>query len=74
MFFILVCGCFVCMYVCAPYACLQRPEEGVRSPGTEVELQCGCWEWKSRQYSSTTGPFLQLWIFCFFNNVKIRYQ
>jgi len=37
---------FSCIYACAQ--CLQRPEEGVRAPGTGVtdgyKLSCGCWE------------------------------
>lgn len=39
-------ACMHVYHVCAWY--LQRPEEGVRSPGTEVidscKPPCGCWE------------------------------
>ena len=39
---------FACMYACV---CAQRPEVGVRSPGTVVtdscELPCECWELKT---------------------------
>ena len=37
------------LHVCLCTTCLQRPEEGVGSPGTRVtgcwELPSGCWEW-----------------------------
>jgi hypothetical protein len=57
------------LHVCAPHLqCLQRPEEGVRSPGAEdtdsCELPCGYWELNlgPRQESPvllTTEPSLQ---------------
>ena len=44
--------CMVILPACVPNVCLvhtERPEEGVRTPGTGgtdgCELLCGCWEW-----------------------------
>lgn len=60
--------CFICMhYLCA--WCLQRPEKGVRSFGTEVtdsyEL-CGFWNWpkQEQQVLSTLVPTQSFLIFC----------
>jgi hypothetical protein len=38
---------YACMFVPHMSTCLQRSEEGVSSPRTEIirtELPCGCWE------------------------------
>lgn len=60
----------VCMYVCVPCGCwcLQRPEGGFRSLGTEVtvgcEQPCGCWKMnhktlKEQPVLLTVDPLLQ---------------
>lgn len=60
---------FVCMCVCAPYACKcsWRPEDGIEIPGTGIagcELSCGCWEpnpsplWEQQELL-TAEPWLQ---------------
>lgn len=45
LFLSYMCGCFACMYFCAPHMCLVPPDRrGNGSPETSYR-QCGCWEW-----------------------------
>jgi hypothetical protein len=70
-----------CMHACMHVWCLQRPEEGTRSPGTGVTNDCKppreCWEsnpdpQQEQPVLLTVEPFLQPHMF--FISLIYRYR